>query len=178
MTTIKNGRAGQFAGSTQGGTFVWIYGDGFLRPTFQSTPSDVILNRVQFYRPYENQIYDCLMYPAEITTTQLTCSTPAMPEGYYQIRIYVNETLLDSSVYRRPGVTVFQSSPWYTPLITNISSVTGVPGRILTINGDFKTSCYSREIPECASDSVSLISRSNISLIYWFDPNFISFLSI
>ena len=46
-----------------------------------------------------------------------------------------------------------------TPSITRISPISGVPGTFVTISGDFKTSCLSRDVVACAGDSAVLITR-------------------
>lgn len=158
-TTRKNGQPGEYRGSTEGGTLLWIYGHNFAPRDFNTTSSMSMSNRVQFYQDDSPKIYDCTMYSDEISTTQLACYTPSMPEGAYRLRIFVNDIALPSSAYRRPQITIFESSRSATPSISNISPGSGLPQRLITLTGDFKTSCYSRDVQPCLNDGVSLISR-------------------
>lgn len=104
-------------------------------------------------------IYDCKIRDEEVTETQLACYTSPMPEGAYQVRIYVNDYLIPLSSYSNTVATTFYASPTNTPYITTISPVTGLPQRLVTLTGDFKTNCYTTDVDGCYADSAALISR-------------------
>jgi hypothetical protein len=49
-----------------------------------------------------------------------------------------------------------------TPKITGIVPISGIPGTFINITGDFKTYCFSRDVVECADDSVARITRFEV----------------
>lgn len=104
-------------------------------------------------------IYDCDVQTERSTETQLACYTPQMPANEYQIRVYVNGNQIPTSQYSYPTTTTFIASYNNTPRITNISPMSGSPQRLITLNGDFKTQCYLRDIEGCSEANVSVISR-------------------
>lgn len=156
-TVRKAGSWTQNAGSTQGGTMIWIYGNRFAQNGFDSVPSVVNSNTVQLVDGYA--VYDCEMHNDKTTNTQLTCYAPMLPEGVYQIRVYVNGNLVPLYQYYAANRGLFISSPSQTPTITGISPQTGTPQSLISLSGAFQTSCYSRDIEGCSQDNNPLISR-------------------
>ncbi|CAM4971603.1 unnamed protein product [Rotaria socialis] len=156
-TTLKSQGLGQYTGSTQGGTLLWIFGTGFARNGFSVLPSIVTTNIVQLVNNYT--VYDCVLQTEKCTATQLACYTVAMPAGSYIVQIYVNGILIPASQYRNPSYTIFVSSVRNTPIIRGISPASGLPQRLVTVSGDFKSSCYSRDVNGCSRDSDTLIVR-------------------
>ena len=158
-STKKNGNQGEYFGSTEGETLLWIYGSGFAPRDFDTTPSTTTSNRVQLYRPDAAEIYDCAMEPEEIGTTQLGCYTPSMPDGFYRLRIFVNGRRLSDDEFQSLSSTGFQSSSERTPVIDGISPSIGFPRRLVRLTGNFKTSCYAPDATVCSSAQTSFISR-------------------
>ena len=156
-TVRKSGQWTQNSGSTQGGTLLWIYGRRFAPNGFNSAPSVVNSNLVQLVNGLS--VYDCEIHPDKSTETQLTCYVPAMPEGVYQIRVYVRDQLIPLYQYENTKRAVFVSSSAQTPTINGISPQTGTPQSLIKLTGSFKTSCYSRDIDGCSQDNNPLISR-------------------
>jgi hypothetical protein len=158
ITSYKNGPAQIYPGSTEGGTLLWIIGIGFAQNGFSTLPSIATTYEVQLSTYYA--AYDCNIFPDELTDTQLACYTSAMPDGTYYIQIYESGQLIWSNqcIYGY-GPCTFQSSSSFTPAITGITPATGLPQRLVSLTGDFKTQCYSSDIPACSSDGTSLISR-------------------
>ncbi|CAF3431137.1 unnamed protein product [Rotaria sp. Silwood1] len=156
-TTRKGGSSTLKDGSIQGGTMIWIYGNRFADSGFSLLPSVSNTNTVQFVSGYS--IYDCEMHNDKVTSTQLTCYAPAMPEGVYQIRVYVNNNLIPSYQYIDMNRATFIPSLSYTPIISGIQPQAGTPQILITITGLFRTACYSRDIDGCAQDNNPLISR-------------------
>ena len=156
-TTIMEGTGQQRNGSTEGGTLLWIYGTGFAPNVFSMLPSTETSNTVKLVRG--NSTYDCAMHIEEGTDTQLSCYTPPMPPGEYQVRVYVEGNLIPLSQYSSPSLATFIASPSNTPQITSISPASGVPQRLVSLGGDFKTGCYLRDVIDCWEESVSVISR-------------------
>jgi hypothetical protein len=147
----------QRSGSTEGGTLLWIYGTGFAENAFSMVPSTETSNAVQLVRG--NDVYGCTMQIETSTDTQLTCYTPSMPAGEYQVQVYVEGNLVPLSQYSSPNLTTFIATSSNTPQITNISPASGLPQRLVSLNGDFKTQCYLRDTEGCSDADVSVISR-------------------
>ena len=105
-----------------------------------------------------------------------------MDVGSYLVKVLVNGNLIPTYQYSnglqaaqlRVGFLIcqkfqkFQINVFFfakkvtsanTPSITRISPISGIPGTFVTISGDFKTSCLSRNVAVCADDSAVLISR-------------------
>ncbi|UJR08495.1 hypothetical protein I4U23_012761 [Adineta vaga] len=119
VTTSKNGERGKNQGSIEGGTLIWIRGEGFLQDAFDTTPTTDTLNKVQLVRDY--LVYDCNVYVAEMTDTRLPCYTVAMPPGDYIVRVYVKGNLIPIKDY--------------TALYDANGSIQG--GTMLTISGQY-----------------------------------------
>lgn len=136
---------------------IWIYGTRFAQNGFNSLPSVSNTNTVQLVSGYS--IYNCEMHNDKVTSTQLTCYAPAMPESLYQIRVYVNGNLIPLYQYIDKSRATFIPTLGYTPLITGIQPQTGTPQTLISLTGVFRTSCYSRDIDGCAQDNNPLISR-------------------
>lgn len=156
-TVRKGGSWTQNGGSTQGGTMIWIYGNRFSQNGFNSVPSISNTNTVQLVDGYT--VYDCEMHNDKTTNTQLTCYAPALPEGVYQIRVYVNGYLIPLYQYYDSQRARFSSMPSQTPTITSIQPQTGTPQTLIQLSGQFQTACYSRDVDGCAQDNNPLISR-------------------
>lgn len=156
-TTVRGGTQQQQRGSTEGGTLLWVYGTGFAENEFREAPSTETSNEVKLVRG--NSTYDCAMQIEKGTDTQLACYTPALPPGQYHVQVYVQGNMVPLSQYSSPSSAVFISTPSNTPLITSISPASGFPQRLVSLNGDFKTRCYLRDIEGCSEANVSVISR-------------------
>jgi hypothetical protein len=92
------------------------------------------------------------MYLEKVTETQLACYTPPMPAGQYAVRVRVNGNLISPSL-------IFIAYATNTPQITQISPAAGLPGRLVSLSGDFKSKCYLRETEDCSGENIPLISR-------------------
>jgi hypothetical protein len=156
-TVRKGGTWTENGGSTQGGTMIWISGNRFAQNGFNSVPSITNSNTVQLADGYS--VYDCEMHNDKVTNTQLTCYAPALPEGVYQVRVYVNGYLIPLYQYYSPSRAVFASMLSQTPTITDITPQTGTPQTLITLTGEFQSLCYSRDIDGCSQDNNPLISR-------------------
>lgn len=157
VTTIKNGDRNQNAGSTQGGTLLYVYGRGFARNAFSTQPSKNTSNRIKLLS--QNRADDCQMLTEEVTDSQLACYTPALPEGSYQVKVFVNDNEIQLSQYPNSRLPYFISTRNNTPLITTITPMSGLPRRIVSINGDFKTYCYLPDVDRCSENDSPIISR-------------------
>ncbi|CAF1377186.1 unnamed protein product, partial [Adineta steineri] len=159
-TVRKNGPWTQNTGSLQGGTMLWIYGARFAPNGFSTTPSTSTTNTVQLVDGYS--VYDCEMHIDKITSTQLTCYAPVIPEGLYQIRVYVNDNLIPLYQYTNKTQATFAAVPSATPIISNIMPQTGTPQTLISLSGIFQTACISRDIVGCSDDNNPLISRTYV----------------
>jgi len=159
VTVHKNGGREENQGSTEGGTLIWIRGTGFVQDEFSTLPTVATRYRVELTNEYAT--YNCKIHPDEVTDSRLTCYTSAMPSNTYLIRVYENEILipLDPSTYLDQNYALFISSASKTPLINAITPTTGLPQRMVSLSGDFKTSCYSQDSSECSSEDIPIISR-------------------
>lgn len=156
-TVRKNGGWTQNSGSLQGGTMIWIYGNRFAQNGFNTVPSTTNTNTVQLVDGYS--VYDCNMHTDKVTNTQLTCYAPKMPEGVYQIRVYVNGNLVPLYQYYDAKRATFLPTSSQTPSITGITPSTGTPHTLVTLSGAFKSACFSRDMDDCSQDNNPLISR-------------------
>lgn len=156
-TVRKNGYWTQNTGSTNGGTMIWIYGNRFAQNGFNTVPSIINTNTVQLVNSYT--VYNCTMHEDKITNTQLTCYTPKMVEGIYQIRVYVNGNLVPLYQYHDPKRVTFSPISSQTPVISSITPLTSPPRSLITLGGSFKSPCFSRNIEGCSQDNNPLISR-------------------
>ncbi|CAF3612100.1 unnamed protein product, partial [Rotaria socialis] len=86
-TTLRDGNPQQNAGSTEGGTLLWIYGTGFAENHFSMLSSTETSNAVQLTQG--NDVYECRMHIEKVTNTQLTCYTPPLPRDQYLVRVIV-----------------------------------------------------------------------------------------
>lgn len=153
-TTIRRGTRAQNFGSTEGGNLLWVYGTGFAPNVFREVPTASTPNSVELMRG--DASYECRMYSEKVTETQLACYTPSMPAGQYQVRVRVNGNLIPPSQSNSP---TFISSITNAPQITQISPVAGLPGRLVSLSGNFKSRCYLRETEGCSAENIPFISR-------------------
>jgi hypothetical protein len=99
------------------------------------------------------------MHNDKVTNTQLTCFTPAMSPGVYQVRAYVNGNLIPLYQFYDPQQATFVPLTSQTPTITGISPQTGPPQSLISLSGNFQTACYSRDVNGCSMDGDPLIAR-------------------
>ena len=157
VTTIIGGTRPQQNGSTEGGTLLWVYGTGFAPNEFSLVPSRETSNTVQLVRG--NSSYDCGMQIEKGSDTQLACYTPPVPSGEYQVRVSVQGTLVPLSQYSSLSSATFIATSSNTPQIVSISPASGLPQRLVSLSGNFKTRCYLRDMIGCSEANVSVISR-------------------
>jgi hypothetical protein len=156
-TVAKDGYWADNGGSTEGATMLWIYGNRFAQNGFSTVPSTANTNTVQLVNSYT--VYDCEMHNDKVTNTQLTCFTPAMSPGVYQVRAYVNGNLIPLYQYYDPQQATFVPLASQTPTITGISPQTGPPQSLISLSGNFQTACYGRDVNGCSMDGDPLIAR-------------------
>ena len=156
-TTVKRGTPQRRNGSTEGGTLLWVYGTGFAPNEFSLEPTTETSNEIKLIRG--STTYECLMQTEKCTDTQLACVTPKLSPGDYQVQISVQGNLVPLLQYSSPSAAVFTASARNTPQITSISPGSGLPGRLVSLGGDFKTQCFLREGEGCSEDNVPVISR-------------------
>ncbi|CAF1415369.1 unnamed protein product [Rotaria magnacalcarata] len=156
-TVRKGGPWTQNYGSTQGGTMLWIYGKRFAQRGFNTVPSTATTNAIQLVDGYS--VYNCTMHDDKVTDSQLTCYTLKMPEGVYQIRVYVNNNLIPLYQYYDKKRATFAPMSSQTPIITGATPTTAPPRSLLSLSGSFKSSCFSRDMDGCSMDNNPLISR-------------------
>ncbi|CAF0756351.1 unnamed protein product [Brachionus calyciflorus] len=155
VTTRKNGGASTNGVSLNGGTLIWITGRRFAMNTFSFAPTSSTSNQV--YLTTATNSYSCEIHPDKVTSTQITCYAPAMLAGKYLVRVFVNGELIPLYQYENDAFVIASDSN--TPKINSFLPMSGVPGTLITINGDFKTSCYTRDEDGCSDDSGARISR-------------------
>lgn len=156
-TTIRRGTQQQRNGSIEGGTLLWVYGTGFAPNEFSLEPTRETPNEIKLIRG--GVTYDCMMHMEKCTDTQLACYTPRLSAGDYQVRVSVQGTLIPLTQHSSPNAAIFTASTTNTPQITNISPGYGLPGRLISLEGDFKTKCFLREGEGCTEGNVPVISR-------------------
>lgn len=160
VTTRKDGNRnidGMY-GSLEGGTLLWIVGNGFREIDIGLNPSDASPYLIQIINYYNNdEIYTCAIDRQRITSTKLACYTLPLPPTWYNVRVYMDGAMLNFN----PNHVTFYPAPNHTPLISSISPTLGISQRLVRLMGDFKTNCYAQDREECLGDLVSRISRSD-----------------
>ncbi|CAF0999129.1 unnamed protein product [Brachionus calyciflorus] len=157
VTTRKSGSTSTNTVSLNGGTLIWIIGRRFAMNTFSFAPTNTTSNEV--YLTTDTKSYSCEIHTDKVTTTQVTCYAPAMPAGSYLVKVKVNGELIPIYQYENINNAYVIASDSNTPKINSIVPMSGLPGTLLTINGDFKTACYTRDEDGCSDDSGARISR-------------------
>ncbi|CAF0710276.1 unnamed protein product [Brachionus calyciflorus] len=157
VTTRKNGSPSINGVSLNGGTLLWISGLRFAFNLFSFDPTTATSNEVFLVNGASS--YNCEIHPDKVTSTQITCYVPALPEGKYLVRVKVNGALIPLYQYESIDNAYILASDSNTPKINNIEPYSGTPGSFVNINGDFKTYCYTRDVEECSDDSGARISR-------------------
>ena len=132
---------------------IWIIGNGFRETginadLFQGSPY-----LIQFRNG--NQFYNCINSYEPITSSSMSCYTPPLPAGQYDVFVYVD----GDSLPRNTFWAIFYAYPPYTPTINSITPSLGTPQRVITLTGDFKISCYSQESEACWEEQTARISR-------------------
>lgn len=82
-----------------------------------------------------------------------------MPEGTYTVRVKVNGNLIPLQQYINVDNADIRVADWTTPKLTSVQPISAPPGSMVTLSGDFKTLCYTRDEDSCADDSGARISR-------------------
>ncbi|CAF0814130.1 unnamed protein product, partial [Brachionus calyciflorus] len=157
VTTRKNGGNWINSLSKNGGTMIWIYGRRFAQNLFSFTPSADTTNQVFLTNEFNS--YECTIHPDKVTAIQITCYAPPMVEGTYMVRVLVNGYLIPYYQYLNIDDIEIRVIDSATPKLNSIQPKTAPPGSMLTLTGDFKTLCYTRDVDPCADDSGSRISR-------------------
>ncbi|CAF4573242.1 unnamed protein product, partial [Rotaria sp. Silwood2] len=99
------------------------------------------------------------MQTEKVTDTQLTCYTPPLPEGSYGVKVFVEGNEVQLSQYTYGSLPTFRSSEGNRPRITRISPASGLPQRVISLYGDFKSRCYLRDVEGCSEANIPIISR-------------------
>ena len=159
VTTVKGGTWNDNLGSIEGGSLLWIIGEGFASSEFSANLSATTTNLVKLRNSLS--AYDCPLYNDEMMTsdTQLVCSVPAMPEGSYLTEVYIHGNENRISNYTNIGRANYQSSRARTPQINGITRATGSPQRLVVISGNFHTSRYLYDVTQLPSETTPVISR-------------------
>ena len=156
-TTRKGGTRGENYGSTQGETQLWINGRDFPRNPHSRDISGLPLITVELVRDYS--VYHCRLSNEQSRSSLISCYTPALPEGSYDVKIRISGVSIPDGQYKDPYYSKFISILARTPIINNITPAVGLPRRMVEIFGDFKTSYSTIEELTFQKDSKSFISR-------------------
>ncbi|RMZ96657.1 Fibrocystin-L [Brachionus plicatilis] len=130
---------------------------GFGQNLFAFAPTEDNSNQVTITNEFNS--YDCPIHTDKVTSTQITCYAPAMPEGTYTVRVKVNGNLIPLHQYINVENADVRSVDWNTPKLTSLEPISAPPGSMVTLKGDFKTLCYTRDQDPCADDAGARISR-------------------
>ena len=159
VTTVQGGTGSDYLGGIEGGALLWIIGEGFAPSEFNANLSATTTNLVKLRN--NAYVYDCPLYNEEMTAsdTQLVCYVPAMPEGSYFTDVYINGNENPISNYTNRWRAYYHSSWARTPRINGIIPATGLPQRLVTISGDFKTNRYPYDVTQLPLETTPVISR-------------------
>ncbi|XP_069076730.1 fibrocystin-L-like isoform X2 [Pleurodeles waltl] len=151
LTTTLTPAAGQTARITQiqpyyggrnGAVRITISGEGFADSSQFDYSSDNNNNNegnsVQMVS--STQSFPCDVEKDASHSNLLTCNTRAMPQGYYSVQVSVNGNLVPC-YYWWYGCYYYADS-YYTPSITSIAPLSGLPGSMITISGNIFTDVY------------------------------------
>ncbi|RNA24183.1 fibrocystin-L isoform X1, partial [Brachionus plicatilis] len=79
--------------------------------------------------------------------------------GTYIVRVKVNGNLIPFEQYINIENADVRVADWTTPKLTSVEPISATPGSMITLKGDFKTLCYTRDEDPCADDAGARISR-------------------
>lgn len=82
-----------------------------------------------------------------------------MPQGTYTVRVKVNGNLVPLQQYLNVDNAIIRVIDSATPKLQSLEPTSAPPGSMVTLNGDFKTFCYTRDEDPCADDTGARISR-------------------
>lgn len=82
-----------------------------------------------------------------------------MLEGTYMVRVLVNGHLIPYYQYKNLDDIEIRVADWTTPKLNSIQPMSAPPGSMITLNGEFRTLCYTRDVDPCADDTGARISR-------------------
>ncbi|KAM5281038.1 fibrocystin-L [Ctenodactylus gundi] len=133
-------------GSINGATRLTIKGEGFSQANqFNYGVDNAELgNSVQLVSSFQS--ITCDVEKDASHSTQITCYTRAMPEGSYTVRVSVDGVPITES-YLCQGLAnswacSFSVKSFRTPIIRNITPLSGTPGTLITIQGRIFTDVY------------------------------------
>ncbi|XP_044933989.1 fibrocystin-L [Mustela putorius furo] len=133
-------------GSINGATRLTIKGEGFAQANqFNYGVDNAELgNSVQLVSSFRS--ISCDVEKDSSHSTQITCYTRAMPEDSYTVRVSVDGVPITESNTCRGRVKswecTFNARSFRTPMITNITPLSGTPGTLITIQGRIFTDVY------------------------------------
>ncbi len=64
-----------------------------------------------------------------------------MPEADYQVEVIVDNFVIPFYHYHNYKSSIVSVNTYFTPSISSISMNKALPGTLLTLNGNFRTSC-------------------------------------
>lgn len=103
--------------------------------------------------------YECDIHRDMTSTSQIACYTRKMPQGDYFVRVFVKGDPIPDSQYSDLRKAVVRINSGSTPSIRSVTPQNGIPGTLITIDGDFKTYCIDRSKLMCANEYDTRITR-------------------
>ena len=82
-----------------------------------------------------------------------------MTPGLFQVQVIVNKFVIPFYQYTSYGAAKISVSSSYTPQLTSIDQNKALPGTLLSLSGNFMTSCLTRDTASCSGLGIPLISR-------------------
>ena len=104
----------------------------------------------------------------------MSCYTPPLPAGYYDVFVYLDGELLA----RNPSSTTFLSHAYYTPIISGITPTLAVSQKLITLTGDFKVNSFSQETENIWGDATPRVSRFEYKYPFLQDLDVLSLILI
>ncbi|XP_008582111.1 PREDICTED: fibrocystin-L [Galeopterus variegatus] len=133
-------------GSINGATRLTITGEGFSQANQFNYGVDNAEwgNSVQLVSSFRSIICDVEKDASH--STQITCYTRAMPEDSYTVRVSVDGVPIAENNTCKGHINSwacsFNAKSFRTPLIRNITPLSGTPGTLITIQGRIFTDVY------------------------------------
>ncbi|XP_073714825.1 fibrocystin-L-like [Misgurnus anguillicaudatus] len=131
-----------FYGSVNGGTRLTIQGAGFAQASqFNLNADDPNVGNSVTLVSWTRSI-PCDVDKESSHSKQIVCCTRAMPEDYYVVRVSVDGVPIQRCNYYWYSSCIFSSKLYKTPTIESLSPLSGLPGTIVTMQGQIMTDVY------------------------------------
>lgn len=149
-------------GGSNGGVLLTLIGKNFAKNQFNfGSGNEHLGNKVVLAS--DTKTFPCDIHPDGNTETQITCYTRPMPQDHYYIRISVDGELIpDANMCggrAKSSACSHKVLNHYTPILNELSSISGPPGSAVKISGRIFTTRYGSNLGPAANGRSESILR-------------------